>query len=206
MASSEGISSRRRCTEATVRTAQTDADSLERTQLMRTASSWTVRSGLTPCPGRYRFWVTSSCLALRGIPRSHCAFVRQLVRSSPDRETYTTANPPSSATSRRENCAAPTEMTREKKGHHESPRADDDAGTGNLAGTCDARIEWKWSGGGDDARRCRDVERYNNRNRLRFHYFHVQIGARAECRLLWLTALGKYVNYVRSYGKILSGR
>jgi len=119
-ASSERISPRRRCSEATVRTARTDADSLERTQLMRSQSE-TVRSGLTPCPSRYRFWVTSSCLALRGIPRSHCAFVRQLVRSSPDRETYTTANPPSSATSRRENRAAPTEMTLEKKGttsHH----------------------------------------------------------------------------------------
>lgn len=88
-ASLEGISPRRRCSEATVRTARTDADSLERTQLMRSQLG-TVRSGLTPCPGRYRFWVTSSCLALRGIPRSHCAFVRQLVRSGPDRETYTT--------------------------------------------------------------------------------------------------------------------
>jgi len=85
----EGISPRRRCSEATVRTAWTDADSLERTQLIRSQLG-TVRSGLTPCPGRYRFWVTSSCLALRGIPRSHCAFVRQLVRSGPDRETYTT--------------------------------------------------------------------------------------------------------------------
>lgn len=101
-------------------------------------------------------------------------------------------NPPSSATSRRENCAAsPTEMTREKKGHRESPRADDDAGTGNLAGTRGG-IEWKWSGG-DDAR-CRDVERYNNRNRLRFHYFGVQIEAWAEYGANYIS----HIMFVRS--------
>lgn len=100
-----------------------DADSRERTQLALRSQFGTVRSDLTPCPSRYRFWVTSSCLALRGIPRSHCAFVRQPVRLGPDRETYI-ANPPSAATSRRENCAAPTEMTREKKDttSHHQPR------------------------------------------------------------------------------------
>lgn len=129
------------------RMARIGADSLdERTQLVLRSQFETVRSGLTPCSGRYHFWVTSSCLALRGIPRSHCAFVRQPVRSGPDRETYI-ANPPSSATSRRENFARHLRrwLVR-KRAPRESPRDEDDAGTTslreNLART---RREWKWS-------------------------------------------------------------
>jgi len=128
------------------------ADSLdERTQLVLRSQSETVRSGLTPCSGRYRFWVTSSCLALRGIPRSHCAFVRQPVRSGPDRETYI-ANPPSSATSRRENFARHLRrwLVR-KRAPRGSPRDEDDAGTTSLRENASES-----EGGGDDARRlCR---------------------------------------------------
>lgn len=142
----EGISFRKRC-PGRDGSARIGADSLDaRTQLVLRSQFETVRSGLTPCSGRYHFWVTSSCLALRGIPRSHCAFVRQPVRSGPDRETYI-ANPPSSATSRLENFARHLRrwLVR-KRAPRESPRDEDDAGTTshreNLAGT---RYEWKWS-------------------------------------------------------------
>lgn len=143
----------------------------------------TVRSDLTPCPGRYRFWVTSSCLALRGIPRSHCAFVRQLVRPGPDVHNR---QPPVVGHFSPWKLRGTYGDDSWKKGHHEPPPADDDAGTGNV------RREWKWSEG-DDAR-CRvDVDRRDNRNRLRSHYSDVLIEA-GEYRLPWLTVLTKLTN------------
>lgn len=155
---------------ATLRTIRIDADSRERTQLALPSQFGTVRSDLTPRPSRYRFWVTSSCLALRGIPRSHCAFVRQPVRPGPDRETYI-ANPPSAATSRRENCAAPTEMTREKKdttSHHQRPRmmlVTTSPREGTLREHDASGIGWKWREL-YVRRLSRRWKRYNNRNWL----------------------------------------
>lgn len=84
-----------------------------------------------------------------------------------DHETYTTAKPPVVVHFSPWKLRGTYGDDSWKKGHHESLRADDDA---LMPGTlreptrgCDARIEWKWSGG-DDVR-CRDVERRNNWNR-----------------------------------------
>jgi len=78
----------------------------------RSDRTWPRVLAVTVSEWRLHVWLCGAFLVL---------IVRLSVSSFGQARTYTTANPPSSATSRRENCAAPTEMTREKKGttsHH----------------------------------------------------------------------------------------